>query len=297
MLQTETIIRAFDATKLLVRHYRPSHGRAARTLLIVHGMAEHVRRYEHIARFIVERGWNLVIPDLRGHGRSGGEPTHVRDFRDYVLDLQSVRRHYRLKRRRTALLGHSMGGLIALRTAQIFPGCAAALVLMSPLLGLNVAIPPLTFTTGRVLSVLAPRTRFRSKLDPTASTSNLQAIEARLQDPPVNRTVTARWFFAMRASLRAAWAEAENVRLPLLLMQSGQDRIVDALASAEWFRSAGSHDKAFHCLEDNLHELHNEPDWERTVSMVLDWLEPRVAPKPLAPKLSGAAPGRIVKAG
>ena len=297
MLQTETIIRAFDATKLLVRHYRPSRGKSARTLLIVHGMAEHVRRYEHIARFIVERGWNLVIPDLRGHGRSGGEPTHVRDFRDYVLDLQSVRRHYRLKRRRTALLGHSMGGLIALRTAQIFPGCAAALVLMSPLLGLNVAIPPLTFTTGRVLSMLAPRTRFRSTIDPSALTSNPVVIQERLQDPPINRTVTARWFFAMRASLQAAWSETENVRTPLLLMQSGQDRIVDALASAEWFRCCGSHDKTFHCLENNLHELHNEPDWERTVSMVLDWLDPRVAPKLPAPALNGAACGPTAKAG
>ena len=296
MLQTETIIPAFDATKLLVRHYRPTHGKAARTLLIVHGMAEHVRRYEHIARFIVERGWNLVIPDLRGHGRSGGAPTHVRDFRDYVLDMQSVRKHFRLKRRRTALLGHSMGGLIALRTAQIFPGCAAAMVLMSPLLGLNVPIAPWTFTTGRVLSLLAPRTRFRSKIDPSASTSNPRVIEARMQDPPVNRTVTARWFFAMRASLRAAWAEAEHVRLPLLMMQSGQDRIVDALASAEWFRSAGSHDKAFHCLENNLHELHNEPDWEQTVSMVLDWLEPRMGQTRRPPKLS-ALGNRIAKAG
>jgi alpha-beta hydrolase superfamily lysophospholipase len=296
MLQTETIIRAFDSTKLLVRHYRPSAGKAARTLLIVHGMAEHVQRYEHIARFIVDRGWNLVIPDLRGHGRSGGEPTHVRDFRDYVLDMQSVRKHFHLKRRRTALLGHSMGGLIALRTMQIFPGCAAAMVLMSPLLGLNISVPTLTFTTGRVLSLLAPRTRFRSSIDPAAATSNPRTIEAKLQEPEINRTVTARWFFAMRASLRAAWAEADQVRVPLLMMQSGQDRIVDALASAEWFRVAGSHDKAFHCLENNLHELHNEPDWEQTVSMVLDWLEPRVGQKARPPRVKAPA-DQLAKAG
>lgn len=276
MRQTEIVVKASDSTKLLVKHYRPSQGTSSRTLLIVHGMSEHSGRYDHIAPNVVDRGWNLIIPDLRGHGRSGGAPIHIKRFRQYVGDLQTIRRKFRLRPRNTALLGHSMGGLVALRAVQLWPGRFACLVLMSPLLGVKVEIPALTVTTGRVLSYFAPRTRFRTRFDPTNSTRNQAAVEARLNDPEIYRTVTAGWFFAMKASMNAAWTESDKVRLPLLLMQAGEDHVVDAAASAEWFESVGSLDKTYCCFKNHFHELFNEPDWAKTVSTVLGWLNPRM---------------------
>jgi lysophospholipase len=88
--------------------------------------------------------------------------------------------------------------------------------------------------------------------------------------------VTAGWFFAMRRALRHAWREAPGMRVPLLLVQAGRDRIVDPDASREWIEFAGSPDKTFQCLPEHYHELLNEPDWSSTAEFVGQWLDARV---------------------
>ena len=265
-----------DGVSLLVRYYQRASGPESRTLLVVHGLSEHGDRYDHVARYFVRRGWNVIVPDARGHGQSGGTATHIRRFQWYCEDLNTVLEAAAADAGRTAVIAHSMGGLIAVRHAQRFPGRAAALVLMSPLLRVSVRVPAGLFVLGRVLSFVAPRTRFRSRIDPSLTTRNAEALARRMTDPLIHRSVTAGWFFAMRRALRHAWREAPAMRVPLLLVQAGRDRIVDPDASREWIEFAGSPDKTFQCLPEHYHELLNEPDWSSTAELVGQWLDARV---------------------
>lgn len=272
---TETTLTTSDGTPLFVRHCEPD-GEPAGRLMIVHGLCEHGERYAHVAEWLADRNWGVVITDLRGHGRSGGDRSHVADFRHYVEDLEVVRSHLGLEPARTALVGHSMGGLIAARYVQTFPASAAALVMLSPLLGVKVAIPRLTVAVGRMLQHVAPRTRFRPRMDPFHTTRNVAAVERRLSDPLTDRSVTAGWFFAMKRALQAAWNEADRLQIPLLVVQAGDDRIVDAAAIEPWLARIGSSDYEFRLVPDNLHELLNEPDWKETAESITVWLEPRL---------------------
>src|SRR3954462_4825165 len=119
MRRAETELKAADSTPLLVRRFSADEHEAARTIVIVHGLCEHGDRYQHVARTLVQYHWNVIVPDLRGHGRSGGVNTHVVNFRKYAEDLQTVLDHFNLPRESTAMMGHSMGGLVALRFAQL----------------------------------------------------------------------------------------------------------------------------------------------------------------------------------
>jgi lysophospholipase len=280
MRYDETELQSADAKQLFVRRYAAIDATGTetspRTLMIVHGASEHGERYDHVARWFVKRGWSVVVLDLRGHGRSGGVPTHVRHFRQYVTDLQLVQEHFELAPERTAILGHSMGGLISVRFAQRHPDKLAAIVLMAPLLGIKVAIPRTTIAVGRIMSLVAPRTRFRSRIDPSDTTRNTEALAQRADDPLVERSVTARWFFAMRTALRTAWRDAHLIQTPLLVMQGQEDRIVDSDAVQPWLETLGTDDCSIQYLPDNLHELHNEPDWQSTMTHVVQWLDERV---------------------
>ena len=149
-------------------------------------------------------------------------------------------------------------------------------MLTSPLLRVKVAIPRRTVALGRVLSLIAPRARFRSRVDPAHITRCPHALARRAGDPLVHRSVTARWFFAMRAALRAAWGEAPRLALPLLLVQAGDDRIVDAAASEEWLRATASPDRVLRVLPRHYHEVLNEPDWQETADAIAAWLEQRL---------------------
>jgi alpha-beta hydrolase superfamily lysophospholipase len=118
----ETEVLTPDGERLFVRHYQSQTHPADRTLLISHGASEHGERYRHIAEFFAGQGWNVVVGDHRGHGRSTGVPTHVRSFGHYARGpgIDSLATLV-LNPRSTAVLGHSMGGLVAVRHAQMFP--------------------------------------------------------------------------------------------------------------------------------------------------------------------------------
>ena len=272
----ETEIPTPDRHRLFVRSYESRQAVEGRTLLIAHGASEHGQRYQHIAEFFAEQGWNVVIGDHRGHGRSSGVRTHVKVFRQYAQDLELIRSYFQLAPETTAVLGHSMGGLVAIRHAQMFPEQAAALVLISPLLRVKVPIPRRTLALGRMLSVLAPRVRFQSRVDPRATTRCPIALERRLNDALMHRSVTARWFFAMQAGVESAWKAAGALTTPILVLQAGADEIVDPQAPELWLKCVASTDTAFHSFPDHLHELLNEPDWPSTAGLISQWLTRRV---------------------
>jgi lysophospholipase len=276
MRAVEAYLQADDGVRLFVRRFEPHTRDADRWLFLVHGMSEHGQCYEHVARSAVARGWNVLVPDLRGHGRSGGEHIHVNDFAEYVADLRRIFEWGGLCSRKTVMVGHSMGGLISARFVQQFPDCVSALALVSPLLGVRVRISPITVALARILSVVRPKSRFRKRIDPAYSSRNPDALSRGAQDPLMRQSLTAAWYFAMRAALQAAWDLAERIACPLLVLQAGSDLIVDPHAPHAWLERVASIDKTLRVLPDHYHELLNELDWANTLADMLDWLELRV---------------------
>jgi lysophospholipase len=115
-------------------------------------------------------------------------------------------------------------------------------------------------------------------------------LERRLNDALMQRSVTARWFFAMRAGLQSAWKAAGQLKTPILILQAGADEIVDPKASELWLRKVASQDTAFHSFPEHLHEILNEPDWPNTVSLISQWLGQRITPGQFSPRLEEPEP-------
>ena len=111
-------------------------GTAAGVLLLCHGMGEHSGRYATVVETLVPGGWAVYGLDHRGHGRSGGRRVHVRRYADYLADYETFRRAVVARHDdvRPFLLGHSMGGHIALGYALDRQDVLAGLVLSAPAL-------------------------------------------------------------------------------------------------------------------------------------------------------------------
>src|SRR5438105_9601504 len=115
-----------DGLLLHVQHW-PAAAPARGSVLIMHGLGEHIGRHAHVAARLNRAGWNVVGYDHRGHGRSGGAKGRLNDGEDLVRDLALVidavrvripecaARRYSNERGPLVLLGHSLGGLIAAR--------------------------------------------------------------------------------------------------------------------------------------------------------------------------------------
>ena len=111
-----------DGVKIFYRHY-PAESERAR-LVIAHGLGEHSSRYGNVIERMLPMGISAWVPDHRGHGQSEGKRGHVLNFMQYLTDLRAM---IELARDGMAgdckcfLLGHSMGGLIAIYYAQRVP--------------------------------------------------------------------------------------------------------------------------------------------------------------------------------
>lgn len=277
MPPVEHVLRAHDGIELISRRFEPTDAnRDGRNLVIVHGASEHSGRYDHVARRFADRGWTVIVGDNRGHGRSGGIPMHVRQFEDYLRDLDAVWQYHQLDPARTGLLGHSFGSLISARFAETRPQKLSAVVLMAPLLRLKTHVNPLVIAWGRLVSLFAPTVRFESPVDPHDTTRDEVSLAAREADTLIHRSVTCGWFFQMRAALRAVWEDVGALHMPVLVAQGGADRIVDPLVAQPWLDLVPSTDKELKWFPEHYHELHNEPDWLDVLNTVGTWLEERV---------------------
>jgi lysophospholipase len=227
----EIRLRTHDSTQLFVRNYVPDElQRCGRTLVIVHGTSEHGGRYDHVANAAVQRGWEVIVPDQRGHGQSDGVPVHVDRFDQYLNDLDTLWQYFELNPDRTAVLAHSFGGLVSIRYAETRPSKLAGLALMSPLLGLKVKIDFYTLALGKLMSLIAPCTRFQSKVPIEYTTRNVEVLKRRQADKLLHRSITARWFFEMKQAIQDAWQDGHKLNVPILALQAGDDLIVDPAA-------------------------------------------------------------------
>jgi pimeloyl-ACP methyl ester carboxylesterase len=92
----------------------------------------HGSGYSHLnwvlqTRAMAYDGWNVLAPDLPGHGLSSGEPLKsVEEMAQFILKVMDE-----AGAGKAVLVGHSMGGLIALETSRIAPDRVAALVLIA----------------------------------------------------------------------------------------------------------------------------------------------------------------------
>jgi acylglycerol lipase len=245
--------------------------------VLIHGLAEHSGRYTHVGEHLAARGWVVHAFDYRGHGRSPGPRVHVDRFDDFLDDTAAVleaarRRHPGLT---VFLVGHSLGGLIALLYALNRPQGLTGVAVSSPSLGTHPSLRPSRpkSAIARLLSVVAPRTQFRTGLDAGALSHDPEVVRAYAADPLVSHSVSARFYTSVGRAMADAHRKAPRLAVPALVMVSADDAIVDGDATRRWLASAppGMVEAVFY---DGLaHELFNEPQREDVLARLEQWLE------------------------
>jgi lysophospholipase len=282
---TETIRRERGGPELLVRHW-PAAGPAWAAMLIVHGIAEHSGRYEHVGDGFAASGLDAWALDLRGNGGSGGRRAHVDRWSDYLDDVEwrlgAVRRE--AEGRPVILLGHSLGGLIALDYATSGRPTPDLLVLSSP--ALDSTIPGWKKALARALSGIAPTMRIRNALTGDQLSTDPRVGERYFADPLVERTTTTRLAAEALGSLDRVARRFDTLAIPTLVFHGDDDSIVPVAASEALGSLPGVRRVV---LPDLRHETLNEPSGPEIVADVVRWLREQVA-RSEAPSGAATAP-------
>ncbi len=249
-------------------------------VLVVHGFGEHKGRYAHVAAALTAAGYACHLVDVRGHGVSGGVRGHVGRFDDFHDDLDRIAARVRTLAERShrghprlVLLGHSLGGLIALNHVIDRPGAFAGLVVSSPFVAPTFTLSGLRRVAIDVLGQLLPTLRVRASIDSRWLSHDPDVVRAYAEDPHVLHHITLGLWRHIGLAQRRLLERAGEIRLPALFLVSGSDQVVNAVPTYDVFRRLGSADKRLITYDGYFHEVLNEIGRERVLADLLGWLD------------------------
>lgn len=256
----------------------PSFPRPLARIALVHGLAEHARRYEALALRLNAAGIELIAMDLRGHGKSPGERVWINSFDEYLLDTDAL-----LAAAQTTapsdvpllLMGHSMGGAIAaLFVAERLAASGrtlSGLILSSAALKMPVNAPRWKLAMGGTISRFMPRFPAMT-IDPATLSRANGVVEANRRDPLVHhQAIPARTVAEIGVAMARIEAGRASIGLPLFVFHGTQDALTNPDGSREFEAHAGSTDKTLLMLEGSYHETLNDLDRERVIKALIDW--------------------------
>ena len=243
-------------------------------IALVHGIGEHSGRYMNVIDHMVSNQYGVYGYDLRGHGNSPGQRGHIDSWVEYRTDLSNFIKMIKVQQlgRPIFLMGHSMGALIALDfILSENERLAGAIICGAPLDPVGVSKPYLV-ALARILSRIYPRFSIDLGLDHDAISRIPSVVRSYKEDPLVHGKVSARWETESLSTLESVKMQGENINIPFLMMHGEADRINSAEGAKKFFDQIRVHDKEFISYPACYHELHNDLDYEKMLSDLLDWI-------------------------
>jgi lysophospholipase len=244
-----------DGARLRWGVWPEPEGRVRGTILILNGRSEFIEKYRETAGELIARGFRVFGFDWRGQGLStrmpeGDQTGHYDSFDPLVRDAATVADQVVKPATEgpLILLGHSMGGHLALRLMAARPDLAAGAILTAPMTA-PIAAPaarraaqllsPLAAALGRGRRYALGEAAYDPQrlLDPARLLSG-DPVRNRVQadwfrDHPDYRVsgITWGWLAAAFRSTGEILRAAPGIRVPVLMLLAGQERLVDNAAS------------------------------------------------------------------
>lgn len=279
-------ISARDGTRLRTGVFEPEK-KSRRICVLLGGHSEFIEKYYEVIGELNARGLVVVTFDWRGQGgspRALPDPlkSYVGSFAEFDADLDAVMEQVvaPLSPATPIVLGHSMGGHIALRALHDKPQMFRAAVLSSPMLAVSTrgypaalarTVTALHFACGKAKNFAWGMAKhdpflvdFASQLCTTDENRFARTQNFLLSNPSIRLGgPTWGWMEAAYRSMKkeAAKGYAEAIKVPVLVVAAGRDRVVQVEATRK-FVSRLPHGKYVE-LSDSEHEILMERDTVR----------------------------------
>jgi lysophospholipase len=274
MQHSEGSFTAADGLSIYHQAWRPD-GDPKAIVLLFHGLGEHSGRYAHVGSRLSDAGYAVHALDHRGHGRSDGKRVFVKSYGELQRDLVQFRQL--VERRNSGLpvvvLGHSMGGNLALGHALDNQAGLAGLALSAPALQAGESLSPAKMKIAGLLGKVAPGLRLE-QLDAGAISRDPAVVDGYRADPLVyTGKVTAGLAAALIGAIQTLPERAPELRLPVLLQQGSADRLVDASGTRALEAAAVNATVTAHYYDGLYHEVFNEPERDAVLADTVAWLD------------------------
>ncbi|MEP2025186.1 MAG: lysophospholipase [Reichenbachiella sp.] len=266
------ILTAKDGTSLYGREWLVKNPKAA--ICLVHGLGEHIGRYEHVAQFLNDNQISFFATDLRGHGQSEGKRGHTPSHDMLLDDVEELLMYARAEYNDTPLFlyGHSLGGnIVSNYVLKKNTNELTGAIISSPWLALAQEPPSWQVNMAKFVSKFLPSLTQSNQLDINNLTNDDEVNQAYKNDPLVHGKISTRLFTeAYREGLWTLENTHKN-KIPLLIYHGTEDPITSPSASKAFAQNIGEAATYFQ-WEGIKHEPHNDVKKEELLEMILGWV-------------------------
>jgi alpha-beta hydrolase superfamily lysophospholipase len=270
-----------ETKKLFYQNWLPSSGTVKAYIIALHGWGTHSDRINVPAEYFTEKGYAIYAFDIRGHWRnSGGFPGHIDSMdhiqKDIVLFMDLIKKQANDKK--IFLMGHAFGALISLIFAinhPAIPGVIASSPLLkyvkdfslSKRLGKKIAGP---------ISKISAKKTMEMNIEQNILTSDIKILRKHIADKKRINEISWRSAAEMERSMKWTFENAPNLLCPSLILQAGNDKLVDKETNRKFFERIKSVDKTYREYDGLLHELWNEKSRLQVFQDMFIWLEKHI---------------------
>lgn len=272
----EDFLESKDGGELFYKKQIPEG--AIANIVINHGFAEHLDRYDYVAKKFNEAKIGVYRYDLRGHGRSRTEKGYIEDFMIFARDADGIVDLARAEYPELPLfmLGHSMGGLITSLYGIKYPDKLAGQIFSGP------AVKRLSQAEGikgdilKLASKFLPNAKIKNKLSADICSVE-EVVEAYKADPLILKEASLK-FYAEFLVEGVDWVidNMGKYNYPCLITHGENDRIVSKSASTDLYNNIASKDKEIKIYKGLFHEILNENEKDIVLGDMVGWLNNRV---------------------
>jgi acylglycerol lipase len=258
--------------QLAFRSWRPVDVAPRAILLIVPGFKSHAGRYDWAGNMLARDGFVVYALDLRGRGHSDGERFVVRDFQEYVDDVEAVASAVRIKERHIPLyvMGHSAGAVVAMLYVLQQGAKVAGVVSLS--IAQELPAPGVVLSAFKLLSNVAPHAPVL-KLKSEDFTRDEREVAAMNADTMIAQEVEP--LETVAALVRGGerlHSEIGRLAVPVLFVHGKADHAARPSGSEHLYAAVGTSDKQIIEYEAMLHEPLADQGREVVIADLKKWL-------------------------
>jgi alpha-beta hydrolase superfamily lysophospholipase len=244
-------------------------------IILVHGLGEHIRRYDQWGGYFVDAGFAFTGMDLPGHGYSDGRRGHFRfsDLHEMITVLISECKKT-FPGIPVIVYGHSLGGLIVLDYILRKKPAVKGAIVTSPLLKLAFEPDKFRLLLAKIVKYILPGLIQPTSLIADHLSHDPSVVEQYKNDALVHDKVSIGAFSDMMNSAAFSLSHSGDLKLPVVLLHGSDDLICSPEGSREF--ASGTSFCDLKIWDSGHHELHNEPFRKDVFKYIMDWMNKRL---------------------
>ncbi len=261
-----------DGLQLFYNNWEIANPKAV--VLLIHGLGEHLGRYNHWAKMFNEAGYAVVGLDLRGHGQSDGKRGFVPQYDSFLDDidvfLSEIKKLYPVSK--IILYGHSLGGGQVLNYLLRKNHNLDAVIATGPFITLAFAPNPFILLLGKLSVKIAPGFTQNNQLDTKLLSKDTAVVTAYENDPLVHDKLSSALGIGSLEAGKFLYNYKGEIKTPTLLLHGGEDKTTNPEGTIAFYNNTTGN-RTLKVFSNLFHEIHNEPEQKEVFEYILGWLK------------------------